>query len=346
MGGRWQSAEMRTIPSVTFCAYLFIVRIFPPFMNLARLGTLVCLASAVAGAFAASPATPAKEDHEGFRLSDLLPRSLQRNPRLEISVLTEMSPQGKTLKAPDPAHPVYYASWDGGLVERGDSVAGERPPNPARLAAVMRQALAASGYLPASAEHLPTIVVHYRWGSYNHLTAIDDGSSTQSTGDADSAPSLPADDMADDTVRRNLIMRAALVGGPAFARDLIRAADLHLMEQFRMRDSRNDELVDMALGDLYFVVAVGYDAAAAHQGKAVALWTTKISTNSQGLAMDETLPALASSGRKFFGHETEGPVLTSPRLFGGKVEVGEPFVVKDPAVPPPPAPTANPASSK
>jgi hypothetical protein len=102
-----------------------------------------------------------------------------------------------------------------------------------------------------------------------------------------------------------------------------------LIDEFRQRDPRNEDLVEMALGDLYFVVAVAYDAAAAKQGKAKQLWITKISTNSQGLAMDETLPALANNGRKIFGHETDGPVLTAARLFDGRVEVGQAVVVPD-----------------
>src|SRR5581483_9590316 len=107
---------------------------------------------------------------------------------------------------------------------------------------------------------------------------------------------------------------------------------------FRIRDSRNEDLVEMALGDLYFVVAIAYDANSARHGKAQVLWTTKVSTNSQGLAMDETLPTLATTGAQLFGHETNGPVLATPRLRQGKVEVGEPRVVKDGAGEEPPAP--------
>lgn len=300
------------------------------------------LVAVTATAFAADPAQP-KPEHDGFRLSDLLPRSLQRNPRLQVSVLTEMSPEGKAVTAPDPAHPAYYAVWDGGLVEAGDVIAGERPPNRDRLETMMKHALAVSGYLPASKEHPPTIVIHYRWGVYNHLTSLPMAqfpTEGQDNAEADtSSPSadVPTDDLEDPAVRRNLMARASLVGGLDFARKLLQAADRGLIEQFRLEDPRYEDLVEMALGDLYFVVAVGYDAQSARQGKALRLWTTKISTNSQGLSMDETLPALASTGRKIFGHETNGSVLATPRLFEGKVEIGEPVVVPDGQTAPPPA---------
>jgi hypothetical protein len=270
-----------------------------------------------------------------FRLSDLLPRSFQRNPQMEVSVLTEMTAEGKALPVPDATHPTYYAGWDGGLVEAGDIVAGEKPPKKERLAAIMQQALAASGYLPATKEHPPSVIVHYRWGSYNHLTSMPspDGPAA-STDDTDTTSSStsetdPTDDLSDPMVRRNLTARAALVGGVGFSRDLLKAAEFGLIDEFRQRDPRNEDLVEMALGDLYFVVAVAYDAGAAKQGKAHQLWITKISTNSQGLAMDETLPALATNGRNVFGHETNGPVLTSARLFDGKVEVGQAVVVPE-----------------
>jgi hypothetical protein len=302
-------------------------------MNHHRLGLFVLLAFGAAAVAQGAGATESAKPRDHFRLSDLLPRAFQRNPQMEVSILTEMSPEGKAQTAPDVAHPAYYIGWDGGLVEAGDVVAGEQPPKKEHLAVIMQQALAASGYLPATKEHAPTVIVHYRWGSYNHLTSMPmpTADTQPATGD-DAAPppdTDPTDDLTDPMVRRNLLTRAALVGGIGFSRDLLKAADFGLIDEFRQRDPRNEDLVEMALGDLYFVVAVAYDAASAKQGKARQLWITKISTNSQGLAMDETLPALASNGRRIFGHETNGPVLTAARLFDGKVEVGQAVVVKE-----------------
>lgn len=316
-------------------------------MSLQRLLPVLLVAAVLTNPASAAPAgSTAKRDHDGFRLSDLLPRGLQPNPRLEISVLTEVAPDAKGVTPPDPAHPAYFLPWDGGLVEAGDVIAGERPPKKEQLASMMQRALAASGYLPATKDHPPTLVIHYRWGSYNHLTSLDSGSGQPSSDDggdsgAAASDSPPSDDLTDAMVRKNLFARAALVGGVKFAQELLRAADRHVMDQFRLEDPRNEDLVEMALGDLYFVVAVGYDADAARHGKVKPLWTTKISTNSQGLSMDDTVPALAANGRKLFGHETDGPVLATPRLFEGKVEVGEPFVVKDAATIEAPAKTPN-----
>jgi hypothetical protein len=269
-------------------------------------------------ALAAPKPQPAKPENDHFRLSDLLPRSLNPNPRVGVSVITEMTPDGKAMTPPDPAHPAYYALWDGGIVEAGDLIAGEVPPKKERLAAMMEHALGGSGYLPTTKEHPPTVVIYYRWGSYNHLTPLDDN-----------------DPMGETAVRKNVFTRAAIVGGVDFAREMMRAENNGTINFFRMSGPDHDELMDMATGDLYFVVAIGFDGTAAKSGKSKRLWTTKISASSEGLAMDETLPALATSGRMLFGHETKGPVLTSPRLFGGKVEVGPTVIIDDSAKTPP-----------
>jgi len=269
---------------------------------------------------AVSPGAPARAEpnsappaDDRFRLSDLLPRPLQQNPRINLSIVTEMTKDGKAIPAPTKDRPAYYIAWDGGLVEEGDVVAGEQPPPPARLAELMCSSLAASGYQPASGRNTPTLVIHYRWGAFNHLSAI---------GGDDSAPD-------DDVVLKNLMTRAALVGGVKFSVEFMRAYNsglLAAMNAFRLRDERTDLLATMALSDLYFIVAVAYDYDGATHGQKKPLWITKISTDSQGLAMDDALPSLVARAGNYFGHETNGSVLFHPRLFPGRVEIGEPTV--------------------
>ncbi len=119
------------------------------------------------------------------------------------------------------------------------------------------------------------------------------------------------------------MLRAALVGGTKFAVDMIRAANTNTMNFFRLRDERTDSLVTMAGSDLYFLLASAYEYQAALQGHQKLLWRTKISTDSQGLTMDDTLPALVSSAKTYFGHDTGDAVIFHPRLFPGRVEIGE-----------------------
>src|SRR4051812_34575563 len=112
-----------------------------------RTTLLISFCLLAGGAFAAQP-RPQIAPGERFRLADLLPRGLQKNPRLDLSVITELTEDGKTLPAPTKAQPAYYAVLDGGLVEAGDVLAGEKPPAGEKLARLMQSALAESGFLP------------------------------------------------------------------------------------------------------------------------------------------------------------------------------------------------------
>ncbi len=259
------------------------------------------------GGHAVSAAEPPAEHHK-FTWRDLLPRAMQKNPELAISVYTEMSPAGKRFPAPAAGHPAYCVLMDGGLVEEGDVVAGDKPPTPAGLAEVLRHTLAADGFEVASAEHPPTMVIRYFWGSYNRIAPLD--------------PDVTID-FDDPGFVKNMRARATLVGGQAFANNFLRAAADHHLDFFRLQDPRYEELVEMASGDLYFIIAMAFAPDAA--GKKVALWKTVIATDSNALVMRETLPALVAAGRDSFGHETE-LALRHPRLHEGHVEIGEPVV--------------------
>lgn len=299
-----------------------------------RLGTLLLTVLSLLPALPGAESKPVPPEEERFRLSDLLPRPLQKNPRLNLSIVTEMTKEGKALPVPTKDHPAYYLAWDGGMVEEGDVVAGEKPPPTDRLAEIMRSSLASSGYLPASNKDKPSVIVHYRWGSFNHLSAISDDD--ESSGQPE-----------DTGMLKNLMARAALVGGTKFAVDFMRAYNSHftaVMENFRLRDDRSDLLTTMALSDLYFLLAVAYDYDSATHGIKKVLWITKISTDSQGLAMDETLPSLVARAGTYFGHETDGAVVFHPRLLPGHVEIG-PAVVKGYGEAPP-MPEAKPASDQ
>jgi hypothetical protein len=270
---------------------------------------LLSLLAGLGGTLSGAEPKPAAPK-ERFRLADLLPRTLQKNPRLNLSIITELSDDGRKVAAPTKERPAYYTVLDGGLVEAGDVMAGEKPPAAEKLARMMRSALAESGFQPATAANPPTLLVHYRWGVYNHLSPLSD-----EDGDPE-----------DDAMRKNFMARASLVGGQKFAGDLLRAYDrrgMGALEAFRLKEPDYELLVQMAESDLYFLIAIAYDGEAAKQGKKKVLWTTKLSTDAHGLVMDETLPALVANAGPYFGHETKGAVIFHPRIHEGRVEIGE-----------------------
>jgi hypothetical protein len=276
--------------------------------------TLYCVAAA--SIFAAGE--PPENRH--FHFEDLLPRSLQTNPRQEFTVLTEVTPEGKKRAAASREAPEYYVGADGGLVESGDPVAGERPPAAGVLAKTLQQALAQNGYLAANAGHAPTLFIQYRWGSYNQIGI-----------------SMNADGTQDEHQMTNFIERCAIVGGTKFAIDVMRAyRTTGSIEHFRRLNDDNDQLISRAEANLYFVIASAYDFAAAQRGEKKLLWRTRMSTTSHGLTMQESLPSIVRLAGPYFGRDMAAPSVLTPRLSGGRVEVG-PATVKEYLTDPPPS---------
>ena len=266
-------------------------------------------------------------DH--FELQDLLPRSLQKNPRIQLAVITEYTVDGIKVTPATPQHPVYYVGSDSGLTAMGDTVAGEKPPPIEKLNAAMEKALATNGYLPADKAHPPSLFIHYRWGSFNHLetslnmpTDVRDTEAMSALAQVDQNDQSPMDEMQ----QINLVERAAIVGGTKFAHDVKRAlSDGHLAE-FRLRDIETSQLVAQTFDDLYFVIASAYDFNAAQNGEKKLLWRTKMSTSSQGIEMGRTLPQLVTNAAPYFGRYMEKAVPLHVRIYAGTVEMGEPKV--------------------
>jgi hypothetical protein len=274
----------------------------------------------------ALPMAAVAADDSGFQLGDLLPRALQKNPRLNLTVITEMTREGKAVAAATPEHPVYYLTQDGGLHEEGDPVGGEAPPQKGVLAHVMTSALAANGYQPATREHPPSLLIFYLWGSFNRvepMPSTDDTVRAQQEGTEGGEEDLA--DTSDPAVNKNRLERAAIIGGTRFAIELARAIGRgrEALRTFRERDAKTEWLVsEVANTNRYFLIASAYDVSAAEQGKKVLLWRTKMSTDAQGLAMNESLLSLVSNAAPYFGREMTEVATLKPRLHAGRVEIG------------------------
>jgi hypothetical protein len=272
----------------------------------------------------APPTTPAplakwEEGDAGF-----LPRAFQTDPHLDVMIVTELTKAGRAVPAASPEHPVYYSGEDGGLATVGDLIGGEHAPKPADLAKLMARSLRAGGFLPAVAGHPPTIYIYYRWGSFNKLSDLDPPSQIAAPG------ATNVNGPMDDLQVRNLMERAAMVGGTKFAIEWNEALEAGTFDSWENKSARNVFLVDQATGNLYFIIATACDYQAAVSGKVSVLWQTRISTDSRGVSMDGSLPQMAVSAATYIGHETDGPVrLDRPMLKEGSVEVGEPVVVRE-----------------
>ena len=289
---------------------------------------MIKTASLFVGAlFLAATAAGAPPAADHFEFQDFLPRALQKNPRIYLTVITEFTPEGRTVTPATPQKPVYYVGNHSDLTEAGDVIGGEVPPPIKKLNAAMEKALRVNGYLPADKAHPPSLFIFYRWGSFNHLKMA-----LNTPARADQTEGMSALDQAsqigplDEFQAMNLIERAALVGGTQFGLKVARAIKINSLTVLERSDPKVEQLLEQASQDLYFVIASAYDFEAAQAGQKKLLWRTKMSAPAQGLTMDDTLPVLAVSAAPYFGRQMEEAKPLQMRLLEGKVEIGEPKV--------------------
>jgi hypothetical protein len=247
---------------------------------------------------------------DGF-VFNLLPKSFQRKPTLEMTFNTELTDYGRMLRPASPENPVYYIAEDAGFRQLGWNVGGEKPPAQKDMERIMKKGLATSGFLPAEPPaHPAALAVIYYWGSHNKP-------------DEQTAAMFPL------VALRNRLERAILVGGKKFAQGMAFSAEYgpSLTDRLAKQEFLNDQAND----EVYFVVASAYDYASLARGQRRLAWRTTMTANSTGVAIAETLPPLLASGAAFFGRETVEPEIGARRISReGRVLIGTPTVVPDP----------------
>ncbi|MEO6569428.1 MAG: hypothetical protein ABIO94_11750 [Opitutaceae bacterium] len=240
----------------------------------------------------------------------ILPKSLQKNPTLEMTVNTEFTPYGRLLRPASPTQPVYYLSQSAGLKKFGASVGGEHTPSPAALESAMTKALAMNGYLRAVDATTPaSLVVVYYWGAHN-------------AEDPETRAAFPA------LAVKNRLERAVLVGGKKYAAEVANIMELGAGPGDRTPE--REFLWDQTADDVYFVVASAYDGQALARGERKLAWRTSMTVNTKGVSMAETLIPLVAAAAPFFGHETPEPQINVSRVPRNvRVDVGTPTVVPE-----------------
>lgn len=289
----------------------------------------------------------------------LLPKAFQQNPELELTVVTEMTEAGKRLPPPSPAQPAYFEFYTPGAKDRGEEAGKGKTLPQADVEKVLSRSLATNGYLPAQRpDHAPSLLIVYTWGSHALLTESDDEN-----------PMLSP-----EIVARNLLDRAALVGGDKFARkmlQLFREADAlataasatiapsgqpvftpemvrfaNPINLYKMNSPKNDFLVNQMSSNVFYVSASAYDYKSVADNNRTLLWRTRMTVASDGVSQLQSLPVMVLSAAPFFGIETPEPeVITRRTVRQGSVEIGDAKVIE--AVPTPtPAPVTPPPVQK
>ncbi len=300
-----------------------------------------------AAATPAKPAAPAKPAESRDRwVFSLLPKSFQTNPRIDITVITEVSDEGKKLPTPSPADPVYFESVAGGFRSMG-AMRGTRPEqSTAEITRLLFKSLATSGYLPTSKGHPPTQLIVYTWG----IHSLPDEPDPEN-------PTVSANAMA-----ANILDRAALVGGTKFANQLTtlfnQTNDQHMLqmktqfdaasgmdqvneiqgtnadffnpvELFKRSNVDNEFLVDQASSDVYYVVASAYDYASVTANHRVLLWRTRMTAAAIGVSQTQSLPTVITAAAPYFGKDMPEPQILSKRsVRDGHAIIGDPTLVE------------------
>jgi hypothetical protein len=306
---------------------------------------LLCLSllPALLGAATPPPAAPAKKGSgKSEWVFSILPKSLQKNPRLDLTVISEVTEAGKKLPPVSPQAPAYFELYTSGPRHQGDTAGNHHTLKQEDVARILTRSLAANGYLPANLpQQPPSQLIIYTWGSHAALTE----------GDAEN-PALSAQQIA-----RNLLDRAALVGGDKFALKLLelfeRADAMNTagrapvppegqpvftqemmdfanpVSVFKRADPKNEYLVDQAASDVYYVVASAYDYKSVSSSRRVLLWRTRMTVSAAGVSQEQTLPTLIATATPYFGKDMAEPAILNPRAVReGAVEVGTPTVVE------------------
>lgn len=320
---------------------------------------LLALPAAVRAADAQpAEARTAAEPGGGGLFNFLLPKSLQKNPKLDFNIITEMTADGRRAGRPTTQKPAFYIAQSGGMHNAGIGAEESlRGPTEENLQRMITRALAANHYhLSSGAAQPPTIAVIYHFGSHSFQPPASVADASAETAE-EGAPPPPVEMIPETALRKALLERAKLIGGAKFLKEVADAMHevdrLASMEKsfvaptgsegmgsvasmvrdpfdvLRNKSAEHERLVDELFSSSFFVVASAYDYAALAKGQRRLLWRTKMTVNSLGVNMVESLPPLIATAGPYLGRETPEPVVISKRIMrDGNVEIGEAVVVE------------------
>lgn len=220
---------------------------------------------------------------------------------IQVIAVTDMTDEGRAYPAASPENPVYYQAVTAGYQVFGRGVGGEKiPPNDAFLQVVLKT-LKKEGFLPATDENPPTIVLGFSWGSVWE----DYGTALQ------------------------------VLGGDKLDIDWEVKPTLGLEPRQWLRGLRKkgaDRIIEIAKGNLFLVNINAYDRPALIKGDLVPLWQTRIACPTQGVWAQDAMPQIVVAAASMIGKETKYPAISTVQdAFGkrGEVSIGDLTVTDD-----------------
>lgn len=231
---------------------------------------------------------------------------------VQVIAVTDTTPAGALRRPVSPANPAYYLAVSAGYRDFGGIIAGDKIPPKEVVMKSIASVLAKQGYLPATNEHLPSLLLFWTWGTMNTDRMV--------TMTGDEGP---------QTNRRQLLRFMGAYKLGLISKDKSGFQDELANSGPLFRDADQDMINDLASEDLYVAAISAYDYAAAARSEKMLLWTTKISCPSRGLAMNETLPVMFTLAGPHIGRETEKPIsVKATDKFKPDVKIGDPTVIE------------------
>lgn len=190
---------------------------------------------------------------------------------------------------PESKGPVSYVAFDGGYIEAGDPIAGDRPPTADQVRQELRTGLEAQGFQPA--QGTPSLVLTYYWG----VLRVDRTQIRVPFG-----------------IKTNLRARIALVStelqraeveNHILGREKGSNVDMNASSPARLVGPLETVAQNSRLPRI-FVVVSAYDYQALterHETKLV--WRVKLSAQESSGEMYEVIPPLITTGAPFFGKD-------------------------------------------
>jgi len=236
--------------------------------------------------------------------ADLL--SLMYPPEPDVIANTDVL--DRRWPAPAPDHPVYYLAISKGYRDFGFLIGGEKIPDRHGVLQMVTKILDAQGFKVASAEHPPSVMILYSWGTfylnptpYAHTFA------------GEMLEFLGAYKLGLRTDSRSTGVRDL---GPGLT-------------------SLNPDVSTVAgflPHGMYVITFWAFDYERALKGEAHLIWKTNISSSARGFYLPEVLPTMLVVAAPLIGRETARPIrIDVGKHYHPSVEIG-PLRVLDPDV--------------
>jgi hypothetical protein len=218
-----------------------------------------------------------------------------------VIAVTDMTDEGRKRPTASPESPIYYQAVTTGYQVFGRGVASEQiPPHDVFLQVVLKT-LKKEGFIPATDENPPSIVLGFSWGSVweSEATALQ------------------------------------VLGGDKLDLTWENKATLGLEPRQWLRGLRKkngDRIVEMSKENLFVVNISAYDRPALIKGDLLPLWQTRIACPTRGVWAKDAMPKIVIAAASVIGRETEVPqISTVSEAFGqrGEVSIGDLTVTDD-----------------